>query len=97
MSVFQRKESEETESKRTEAKAKEKADEMIESTPVSAGDPVVGAAVGSVLYSWFQFYVRNDSEKAMFVGLWAPTLLAAASYLQQKDIIRKFRQGLSSF
>jgi len=78
-----------------ESKAAEEVDSMIESTPISAGDPVVAAAVGSVVYSWYQFYIRGDVENGIFVGLWAPTLLTAASYLQQKDIVRKFKQGFS--
>jgi len=70
---------------------------MIDSTPMSAGDPIATIAAGSVVYAWYNFYVKGDKEAGIFVGLWAPTLLAAASYLQQKDIIRKFKQGLSSF
>lgn len=70
---------------------------MVETTPMSAGDPVAGIAGASVLYAWYKFYVRGDRESGIFIGLWAPTLLAAASYLQQKDIVRKFRRGLSSF
>ena len=53
-------------------------------------------AAGSVLYSWYRFYVRGDKEGGIFVGLWAPTLLAASSYLQQKDMVRKIKKGLSS-
>ncbi|RDI73043.1 hypothetical protein DWB78_06705 [Halopelagius longus] len=67
----------------------------MEETPMSAGDPVATLAAGSVLLSWYQFYVKGDKESGIFVGLWAPTLLAAASYVQQKDIARKFKQGLS--
>ncbi|PSQ18327.1 hypothetical protein BRD00_05515 [Halobacteriales archaeon QS_8_69_26] len=70
---------------------------MAERTPMSAGDPVATAAGMSVLYAWYRFYIKGDKEGGIFVGLWAPTLLAAASYLQQKDIVRKFKQGLSSF
>lgn len=72
------------------------AEEMIEKTPMSMGDPVVALAVGSVLFSWYQFYVKGDTENGIFVGLWAPTLLAASNYIQQKDVIRRVRQGLSS-
>ncbi|PSQ50708.1 hypothetical protein BRD19_00450 [Halobacteriales archaeon SW_7_65_23] len=70
---------------------------MVEKTPMSLGDPVATLAAGSVLYSWFNFYVRGNKQRGIFVGLWAPTLLAAASYLQQKDIITRFKKGLSSF
>ena len=87
MSMFQQQEKEVT----------EEAEKMMDKTPMSLGDPVATLAAGSVLYSWYNFYVKGDSDRGIFVGLWAPTLLAAASYLQQKDIIRKFREGLSSF
>jgi len=76
---------------------KQKVDEMTDAAPVSAGDPVATAAVASVLFSWYNFYVRGDKERGIFVGLWAPTLLAAASYLQQKDIIQRFKRGLETF
>jgi len=80
-----------------DSNAKEKIDEVADSTPMSAGDPVAIAAVASVLFAWYNFYVRGEKQTGIFVGLWAPTMLAAASYLQQKDIIRKFKQGLASF
>ena len=70
---------------------------MVDSVPMSAGDPVATAAVASVAYSWFKFYVRGDKQDGIFVGLWAPTLFAAASYLQQKDLVRKLKQGFSAF
>jgi len=70
---------------------------MAESVPMSVGDPVATAAGAAVLYSWYKFYVRGDKLGGIFVGLWPPTLLAAASYLQQKNIVQKFKKGLSSF
>lgn len=80
-----------------EERAKEEAEKVVESTPMSAGDPIATAAAASVLYAWYKFYIKSDKESGIFVGLWAPTLLAAAGYLQQKDIVRKFKRGLSSF
>lgn len=90
MAMFQQQEEEKSESR-------EEVERMVEKTPMSLGDPVATLAAGSVLYSWFNFYVRGDKQRGIFVGLWAPTLLAAASYLQQKDIITRFKKGLSSF
>lgn len=75
----------------------EEAEKMIDSMPLSMGDPVVAAAIGSVLFAWYQFYIKGDTETGLFVGLWAPTLLSAAGYIQQKDAVRKFKQGLASF
>lgn len=88
--------SQKQESKSEDAE-KEKAEQMVESVPMSAGDPVATAAIASVAYSWFNFYVRGNKQHGIFVGLWAPTLFAAASYLQQKDLVRKLREGFSSF
>lgn len=80
-----------------ESKTRERVDEMVDSTPMSAGDPVATVAGLSVAYAWYKFYVKNDKVDGIFVGLWAPTLLAAASYLQQKDIVRKVKSGFASF
>lgn len=79
-------------------KSKEgEAEKMVEEMPMSMGDPIATAAAGSVILSWFLFYIRGNKEHGLFVGLWAPTLLAGASYLQQKDLMRKSRKVLSSF
>lgn len=52
-------------------------------------DPVVLAAVGSVLLSWFQYYVRGNKEHGLFIGLWAPTMLAFSNGVRINDISRK--------
>lgn len=75
----------------------EEVDKVVDATPMSAGDPIAGAAAASVLYAWYKFYVNGDRQGGIFVGLWAPSLLAAANSPQQKDIVRKFRPGLASF
>lgn len=80
-----------------QSEEKEDVEQMFENMPMSAGDPIATAAAGSVILSWFLFYVRGNKEHGLFVGLWAPTLLAGASYLQQKDLMRKTRKALSSF
>lgn len=46
-------------------------------------DPAVMAAAGSVVLSWLFYFVRGDREMGLFVGLWAPTILAFASYFEQ--------------
>lgn len=90
MSIFQQQESGESDSG-------EEVEKLLDSTPMSAGDPVATVAAGSVLLAWYRFYIKGDKEGGIFIGLWAPTLLAAASYIQQKDIVKKFKRGLSSF
>lgn len=88
MSLFQDTEDE------TELSTDELAEDL-EDAPMSMGDPITAAAVLSVLYSWYHFYVKGDEATGIFVGLWAPTLLGAASYLQQKELYAKFEEGFS--
>lgn len=71
-------------------------EEMVENAPMSLGDPVAFLAAASVLYSWYQFYMKQDKDSGIFVGLWAPTLLTAANYVQQKHFIQKLKRGLTS-
>lgn len=61
---------------------------------MTMGDPVAILAVGSVLFSWYKFYVEGDTHAGIFTGLWAPTLFAASNYVQQKDVIRRVREAL---
>lgn len=46
-------------------------------------DPAVLAAAGSVALSWYFFFVAGDKERGLFVGLWAPTIIAFANYFRQ--------------
>jgi hypothetical protein len=80
-----------------ESDADEKPKEMSKRVPTSMGDPIVAMAAGSVLLAWYEFYVKGDKMDGIFVGLWAPSLLAMASYVQQKSIVNKFKRGISSF
>ncbi|MEM4780963.1 MAG: hypothetical protein QXG03_05325 [Halalkalicoccus sp.] len=57
-------------------------------------DPVALGAAASVAFSWFLFYVKGNKEQGLFVGLWAPTLLAVASYVKQMRLAEKFEKGL---
>ena len=52
-------------------------------------DPVIMAAVGSVLLAWFQYYVRANKEHGMFIGLWPPTLLAFSNAIRINAIDEK--------
>jgi hypothetical protein len=46
-------------------------------------DPWILAAAASVALSWTMFFLARDRERGLFVGLWAPTILAFASYFRQ--------------
>lgn len=52
-------------------------------------DPAIMAAVGSVLLSWYQFYVRGNRQHGLFIGLWPPTLLAFSNAIRINDISQK--------
>lgn len=79
-----------------ETDVEEQGEEMRRRVPTSMGDPIVALAAGSILLSWYEFYVKGDKQDGIFVGLWAPTLLAFASYLQQKSMVQKVKRGISS-
>ncbi|PSP51688.1 hypothetical protein BRC95_01420 [Halobacteriales archaeon QS_5_68_33] len=52
-------------------------------------DPVIIAAMGSVLLAWYQYYVRGNKEHGMFIGLWPPTLLAFSNAVRINAINEK--------
>jgi hypothetical protein len=60
-------------------------------------DPVIIAAVGSVLLSWYQYYVRGNKEHGMFIGLWPPTLLAFSNAIRINNISRKVESSAMNF
>jgi len=49
----------------------------------------VAAAAGSVLLSWYQFYLRDNRTTGIFVGMWPPTILAFATYFKQRKTERE--------
>lgn len=59
-------------------------------------DPVVIVSALSVLLSWYQFYVRGNTETALFVGLWPPTFLAFGSYFKQSEMGDKIDESVST-
>ena len=67
----------------------EKAEEVGE----QAIGPAAIASAASVGLSWYYFFIRGDRQRGMFVGLWPPTILAFASYFNQ----RKMRKQLNTF
>ncbi len=52
------------------------------------------ASAASVLLAWYQFYFKKNKSRGIFIGLWPPTILAFASYLNQKAIIDKLDRSL---
>ena len=52
------------------------------------------ASVGSVLLSLYLYFGSGDREAGIFVGLWAPTLLAFASYARGERLDRKLDQAM---
>lgn len=67
-------------------KEKERAKEIGKRT---GRDPVIMAAAGSVLLSWYQFFVRGNKQYGLFIGLWPPTLLAFSNAIRINNISRK--------
>jgi len=53
---------------------------------VDESNPIVLLAGASVLFSWYQYHIRGNKHYGLFTGLWAPTLLAFASYIQDADL-----------
>ncbi len=54
--------------------------------------PAFLASAASVGLAWYYFFIRGDRQRGLFVGLWPPTILAFASYFNQ----RKMRQQLDT-
>lgn len=59
-------------------------------------DPAITAATASVLLSLYQFYVRGNREMGLFVGLWAPTILAFANYDEQTRMADQLEETLGT-
>lgn len=57
-----------------------------------ASSAAVVAAAMSVLYSWYVFFLQGDRRQGIFIGLWPPTILAFASYLEQTDMIQNMHE-----
>lgn len=57
------------------------------------------AAEASVVLSWYEFFFRGNKLRGLFVAMWPPTILAFASYFNQKRMEEKMEtltpQGIS--
>lgn len=60
----------------------------------TSSNPLMMASAGSVVLSWFMFFVARDREMGLFVGLWAPTLLAFGSYFRQTRMHNTLNQAM---
>jgi len=59
-------------------------------------DLALMASAVSVLLAWYQFYLKKNKLQGLFIGLWPPTILAFAGYLNEKAILDKLDQSLLS-
>lgn len=57
-------------------------------------NPLIMASIGSIMLSWYLYFVAGDREGGLFVGLWAPTLLAFGSYFRQTRMHSKLDQAM---
>ncbi|WP_049996335.1 hypothetical protein [Halococcus sediminicola] len=57
-----------------------------EAMPEESGAPYLAfAALGSVALALYEYYIRDNQQRGMFVGLWPPTMIGFAIYLKQQD------------
>ncbi|MDQ2048899.1 hypothetical protein RBH26_00205 [Natronolimnohabitans sp. A-GB9] len=77
---------------RQQMQEREMSGQAAEEVSEQALGPALMASAASVGLSWYYFFVRGDRQRGLFVGLWPPTILAFASYFNQ----RKMRQQLNS-
>jgi hypothetical protein len=66
----------------------------MEASDEAMMNPAVLAAAASVGLSWYQFFVRGEKERGIFIGLWPPTFLAFASYFNQKRMEERMNSML---
>lgn len=67
--------------------AENKTDTAKEVGARTGRNPAIIAAAASVLLSWYQYYVRGNKEHGLFIGLWAPTLLAFSNAVRINEIV----------
>lgn len=72
---------------------KQQQEEDVKEKAVKTGQegmgPALIASAASVGLSWYYFFGRQNKEMGLFVGLWAPTILAFASYFNQRRMRRQ--------
>ncbi|WP_458189282.1 hypothetical protein [Haladaptatus sp. NG-WS-4] len=63
----------------------------MEAAEESTRDVAILASAVSVLLAWHQFFIRGNRERGLFIGLWPPTILAFASYFNQKRMEQRLQ------
>ncbi|WP_121742943.1 hypothetical protein [Natronorubrum halophilum] len=71
---------------------REMSGQAAEEVGEQAMGPAFIASAASVGLSLYYFFIRGERQLGTFIGLWPPTILAFASYFNQ----RKMRQQLDS-
>lgn len=66
----------------------------METATQTRADPLILASAGSVALALFTFFVARDREVGIFIGLWAPTILAFGSYFRQRRMIETLDRAL---
>lgn len=57
-----------------------------EMMPEDSGAPYLAfSALGSVALALYEYYVRDNQQRGMFIGLWPPTMIGFAIYLKQQE------------
>ncbi len=75
----------------TEQRTKMREKPAMEAAEESTRDVAILASAVSVLLAWHQFFIRGNRERGLFIGLWPPTILAFASYFNQKRMEQRLQ------
>jgi len=69
--------------------------DVTEKQPAEMGQDAMGpafvASAASVGLALYYYFVRGERQLGMFVGLWPPTILAFASYFNQRKMQRQLK------
>ncbi|ELY62257.1 hypothetical protein C493_00485 [Natronolimnohabitans innermongolicus JCM 12255] len=63
--------------------------QAAEEVSEEAMGPAFIASAASVGLSLYYFFIRGERELGTFIGLWPPTILAFASYFNQRKMRRQ--------
>lgn len=69
-------------------------EEAVRAAQSTTSDPAVLAAGGSLLLSLYFYFVRGETERGIFVGLWPPTIFAFVSYFRQTEMSNRLDSAL---